>query len=100
MYNHNSSEATARTSYYGVNAVPNTVMDGVGPGSTNTVATQATIDNRYAVPAPFSIDLTHEISNTFNRIDVTMVITASMDFNQAISCSTSPAAWMRTISDN
>lgn len=84
MYDHNPTEASARTSYYGVNAVPNTVMDGAGPGSTNTVVSQATIDNRYAVESPFDIDLTHEISNTFDRIDVTMVITATTDFTQAI----------------
>jgi hypothetical protein len=39
-----------RVSYYGVTGVPATKVDGTGSS-----ITQAVIDNRYAVPSPFSM---------------------------------------------
>lgn len=62
-----------RRNYYGISSVPNTVLDGNvgGPGAPNSVVTQASIDNRYAVSSPFDIGL------TFTKVG--SVLTANMN---------------------
>jgi hypothetical protein len=81
MYEHNPAEIRDRVTYYGVTAAPNSVMDGNGPASSLNLGSQANINSRYAEVSPFTIDVSHQISERFDRVDVEMVITAS----QAVS---------------
>ncbi len=63
-----------RRVYYGVSGVPNTVLGGTsGPGAPNTIVTNSTINNRYAVPSPFdmSVSFTKTASAITANVDVT-----------------------------
>jgi hypothetical protein len=79
MNAHNPTEIQSRVSYYGVSGVPNTTLDGGSPGAPNTVVTNTTINNRYAVPSPFSIALS--FTKTGGVVNVEAVVTAA----QAVS---------------
>jgi hypothetical protein len=79
MYNHNTTENGARTGYYGVNSVPNSVLDGnVYNGHPNGWSIN-TVNTRYAVPSPFEIYLHHELSADESVLTVTMLIYATED---------------------
>jgi len=67
---HNPAEIAARVSYYSISGVPDRVLDG-----TNTDATQSAIDNRYAVPAPVNMTVSHTINPNFTA-NVSVTITA------------------------
>lgn len=76
MYNHNPTEIDTRVSYYGINGVPDRVMDG-----TNMDVTQGAIDSRYAVASPVSMTITHNIDPGFATADITVTITAPAVWN-------------------
>ncbi len=79
MYNHNSTENGARTGYYSVNSVPNSVLDGnVYNGHPNGWNIN-NVNSRYAVPSPFDIYLYHELSADESVITATMMIYATED---------------------
>jgi len=74
-----------RVTYYGVSGVPDSPMDGVeqtGASYTGAPAnyTQAAIDAEYAVPSPFTINVSHTFSSDYDSIFITCVITASQNF--------------------
>jgi hypothetical protein len=76
-----------RVSYYGVNGVPNAVIDGViVPDDCNAYAgypgclTQAEIDAQYNTPSSFTLGLTHTMSSDFDSVFITVNITASQAF--------------------
>jgi Secretion system C-terminal sorting domain/Outer membrane protein Omp28 len=76
-----------RVSYYGVNGVPNAVIDGViVPDDCNAYAgypgclTQAEIDAQYNTPSSFTLGLTHTMSNDFDSVYISVNITASQAF--------------------
>jgi hypothetical protein len=73
MYLHNPGEVSSRVNYYGVTGVPNSRLDGTNAGQVN----QGSLDARYAVPSPCTINLTHHLSVNYDSIYVTMVVTAS-----------------------
>lgn len=85
MHDHNAGQIDARVRYYGVSAVPNTVLDGSGPGSTTSVVTQATIDSRYNSPAPFDIQVSHRYSDRLDEVFVTVEITANQAMDEPLS---------------
>lgn len=61
MYLYNPTQATDRRNYYGVNAVPHVIMDGiVNPSYPYTVATSlpGAYDPRYLVGSPLSVNVT------------------------------------------
>lgn len=74
MYNHNTADAAARTSYYSVNSVPNSVLDGNyfngHPANWNI----NTVNARYAVPSPFELSVFQRLSPTNDTLFVTMLI--------------------------
>lgn len=78
MYEHNPQQSGARFSYYNGSGIPNSAIDGNHynghPSNWNT----ATVNNRYAVPSPFDIDIEYTV--TPYQIMATVVVTASMDF--------------------
>lgn len=74
-----------RVTYYAVSGVPDSPMDGVeqtGASYTGAPAnySQAAIDAEYAVPSPFTINVTHTFSPDYDSIFITCVITASQNF--------------------
>jgi hypothetical protein len=76
-----------RVSYYGVNGVPNGVVDGtIIPDDCSAYAgypgclTQSEIDARYNTPASFTLGLTHTMSADYDSIFITANITASQAF--------------------
>ncbi len=85
MYNHNTVDAAARTSYYGVNSVPNSVLDGNyyngHPGGWNI----NTVNIRYAVPSPFSLSINQQLSAGNDTLFVTMLVEATADVNGPIT---------------
>ena len=77
MYLANIPENNARRSYYNVNFVPYSVVDGnVYNGSGNSLQ-WSVINNRSAVSSPFEISLQHTISAAQDEIFVTMVASAT-----------------------
>jgi len=73
MNQHNPGEVATRVTFYGVSGVPSSRLDGANVGQVN----QSSLDARYAVPSPFTINLTHRLSTNYDSIYVTMVITAT-----------------------
>jgi hypothetical protein len=66
----NPTEAAARVQYYGVTGVPNSVMDGSGPGSPGTIVTTSTINNRYNTSAPLNITASHQWTAGYDSIQI------------------------------
>ena len=80
----NPDQVATRRSYYNVSGVPHLNYDGktIGTGSSpNAPAhlTQTKIDEEYAIPSPFTLDLTHTLNANYDSIFINAVITASMD---------------------
>ena len=74
MYLANPTEVDARVQYYGVTGVPNSVMDGSGPGSPGTIVTQSTIDNRYNTAAPLNLTASHQWTPGYDSIQIGIFI--------------------------
>ena len=72
---HNPTEIASRVSYYSVSGVPDRIVDG-----TNQDATQAAIDNSYAIAAPVNMSVSHTINPDFTA-NVTVTITAPAIWN-------------------
>ena len=66
----NPTEAAARVQYYGVTGVPNSVMDGSGPGSPGTIVTTTTINNRYNTAAPLNLSASHQWTAGYDSIQI------------------------------
>lgn len=66
----NPTEAAARVQYYNVTGVPNSVMDGSGPGSPGTIVTTATINNRYNTAAPLNMSASHQWTPGYDSIQI------------------------------
>lgn len=66
----NPTEAAARVQYYNVTGVPNSVMDGSGPGSPGTIVTTSTINNRYNTAAPLNITASHQWTAGYDSIQI------------------------------
>jgi hypothetical protein len=88
MHLHNVVENNGRVSYYGINGVPTAVIDGVIPSGAGFGYpggphgfTQALIDQYYAVPSPFEIDMYHYLSAGEDSIHVFMRIRAVEDIS-------------------
>ena len=84
MYNHNTVENLARVAYYGINGVPTAMIDGVienraGFGYPGSPAgySQAIINEYYAIPSSFEIDMYHRLSANEDSIFVMMRIRAA-----------------------
>jgi hypothetical protein len=79
MYLHNTDDPNGRVSYYGVNAVPYSVLDGnyyngsAGGWNINTV------NNRYNVASPLEMKIYASLSPDQTRYKVFMLINATQD---------------------
>jgi Secretion system C-terminal sorting domain len=84
----NPTDVATRVTYYGVSGVPDAPMDGVEPAGSSYLGapanyTQAAIDAEYAVPSPFTLNISHTFSADYDSIFVTCVITASQAYTAA-----------------
>ena len=79
MYNHNTVENGARTGYYGVNSVPNSVLDGNVYNGHPNGWNIGTVNARYAVTSPVELSMYHELSADQSTLTVTMMIYATED---------------------
>lgn len=86
MHNHNVTENNARVSYYSINGVPTAIIDGVKPSGAGFSYpggphgfTQSLINQYYAIPSPFEIDMYHYLSPAQDSIHVIMRIRAAQN---------------------
>ncbi len=70
----NPTEAAARVQYYNVTGVPNSVMDGSGPGSPSTIVTATTINNRYNTAAPLNLTASHQWTANYDSIQIAVFV--------------------------
>ncbi len=79
MYLHNPTDPSARVSYYNINAVPHSVIDGnifsgyPIPGWTNMVL----VNQRAQVPSPFTLSVNQHFSADNDSLYVTMLVAAT-----------------------
>ena len=79
MYNHNTSENGARTGYYSVTSVPNSVLDGNIYNGHPSGWNISTVNNRLEDPSPFDILIYHELVENDGIFNVSMMIKATED---------------------
>jgi hypothetical protein len=77
MYEHNPGPVNARVAYYGVRGVPNTVMDGFGPGGSLDIVSQANINVAANKVAPFDLDLQVDPTIGFDGLTIELGVTAN-----------------------
>lgn len=77
MNEHNPDDVDDRRTYYGVSGVPNSVLDGNGPGSSTTIFNNNTLGSRAAVTSSFDIVVSHSLGSDGSSIDVSAEATAS-----------------------
>jgi len=88
MYLHNTVENGARTSYYSVNSVPNSVLDGNVYNGHPSGWNINTVNARYDIPSPFEIYMHHELSADQNTLYVNIMILASEAVNEGMKVQT------------
>lgn len=74
MYNDNMEDVNERVAYYGVNSVPNSVLNGNYYNGHPASWGQDDIDELYGNSSPMAINLTADFSANFDSINVTMTI--------------------------
>ncbi|HLO91943.1 MAG TPA: T9SS type A sorting domain-containing protein [Lentimicrobium sp.] len=87
MYNHNPTDPSTRVSYYGVNAVPHSVIDGnVYSGLPNGwTGNMSIVNNRAAVPSPFTLTINQHLSAANDTLFVTMLVECTMPVTGPVS---------------
>lgn len=87
MYLHNPQDPTARVSYYSVNSVPHSVIDGnIYSGHPNGwTGSMSIVENRAAVPSPFTLSVNQRLSTTNDTLFVTMLVEATMPVSGPIT---------------
>lgn len=76
---HNPTDVAARVSLYGVSYVPWSVLDGNFYSGDASGWNINSVNNRYAVPSPFTMNLQHQVNAANDSIFITMVAVASME---------------------
>lgn len=83
MYQHNTSENSARIGFYNINSVPRAVVGGVFNGAPSQV-TQSMLNSYASNPSPFEeLDIYHYLSPNEDTIFVLTRIRAAQDFNES-----------------
>jgi hypothetical protein len=72
MNQQNPGENNARRNYYGVNAVPGVMVEGVTGPINSASINQSHIDNPYNAGTPLDLSVAHTITNNFNNIEITV----------------------------
>ncbi len=78
MNKQNAKDSDVRRSYYGVDAVPTTVINGVK----GKVLNQANINEQYETPSPFNLDIEHEFNADIDSVFVRCIVTAAKDLEE------------------
>jgi len=73
MYLHNTTENSARVSYYGVNSVPHVVVDGNRFSGNSGNITQTIIDNLSTIESPMEMRLSWELNASQTVITVNVM---------------------------
>lgn len=76
MYHHNPTDNSARRNYYGVNAVPQAVIQGNHFQGAPAQVSQTMLENLAAETSPFQIQLQHQLNDAQDTIFLTMLIKA------------------------
>ena len=79
MYNQNPTESGSRTTFYSINSVPHSVIDGNYFNGHPANWNMNTINTRYAEPSPFNIHIHQEMSPDNTTVYVDMLIEATED---------------------
>jgi hypothetical protein len=83
MYEHNTSDNSARIGFYNINSVPRAVVGGIFNGAPNQV-TQSMLNSYASNPSPFEeLDIYHYLSPNEDTIFVLTRIQAAQDFNES-----------------
>lgn len=85
MYDHNPTDVGIREDYYGINAVPNSILEGNqgGPDLPSSVITNNSIDNRYNTSPAYSLNATATMTSC-NDIEVNLNLTSLANNNNNI----------------
>jgi hypothetical protein len=80
-----AAPVSARVNYYAVNSVPYAIMDGdavSGPSYTGYPGncTQSMINAEYALPSPFTVNVSHTLNAAQDSIFITAAITATQNY--------------------
>ncbi len=83
MNAHNGTDVATRVTYYGVTGVPYCRLDGVATaGSSYSGApanlTQTKIDQEYAIPSPFAMQLRQVLSPNQDSVYITLLVNATL----------------------
>ncbi len=81
MYSHNTVDNNARRSVYGISGVPHVHMDGSWWDGMPSQVTQSRINAAYAIPASFEIQVSHQLTDNDQKIEVTALVKATQDVN-------------------
>ncbi|MCQ2314592.1 MAG: T9SS type A sorting domain-containing protein [Bacteroidales bacterium] len=77
MYLHNPSESNSRVSYYGVQAVPHTVVDGNRYANVPSGLTQNKVNEWLAIESPLEMTMTHRLNAAQDTITVFVMAKAN-----------------------
>jgi hypothetical protein len=77
MYLANTVDNSGRVSYYGVNYVPFSVLDGNYYSGSASGWNMNTVNARYAMPSPFEVHVQHTVSPTQDSVKSVMVVKAT-----------------------
>ncbi|MCX6276570.1 MAG: T9SS type A sorting domain-containing protein [Bacteroidetes bacterium] len=76
----NPQENGARVNYYGVTYVPESNLDGNYYNGSASSWTMTTVNNRYAMPSPVSVQVKHWLSAAQDSVYSTLLVTCTQDF--------------------
>jgi hypothetical protein len=81
----NPVENGARVTYYAVTFVPQSNLDGNYYNGSADGWNMTTVNNRYAMPSPFEIQLKHQVSAGNDSVYSTMLITCTQDVTASMT---------------
>ncbi len=81
----NAVENGARVTYYGVTSVPESNLDGNYYNGGASGWSMTNINNRYAMPSPFEIQLRHQVSAGQDSVYSTMLIKCTQNINASMT---------------
>jgi hypothetical protein len=85
MYLHNTDDQNGRVSYYGVNSVPHSVLDGNYYTGSSFSWNINTVNNRYVVPSPLEISIYSYLSPDQTKYHVFMLVEATQDLSSGLA---------------
>lgn len=84
MYLHNTQDNDSRKSFYSVNAVPHTVVDGTRFANVPSGLSQNMVNQWLAIESPFEMRMTHQLNATQDTITVFVMAKASADVSGSL----------------